>query len=230
MAENGESGLIQAFQALKIIPNAGTIRTEVRALQKRYPKGKPGALAQRLATGAIWRMTGAGVVASLPGAIPGLGTAAQIAIEAGTLSSETWLLLRNLATLQMSVAALYGHDTSAPERQEELMIIWGLTTGAIVPAKGAATRVGTKIAVSQFNRRVSGKLLQSINRRIGTTVFTKWGTKRGGIALGRLIPFGVGALVGGGMNYATMKVFSKQLLRFYGEILLGDEDLIVVDA
>ena len=57
--------------------------------------------------------------------------------------------------------------------------------------------------------------MQTINRRVGTTIFTKYGTKRGGIALGKLIPFGVGALVGGSFNYYTMNGFKKKAVKYF---------------
>ncbi|MFD2270883.1 hypothetical protein ACFS07_06490 [Undibacterium arcticum] len=50
---------------------------------------------------------------------------------------------------------------------------------------------------------------------MGTTIVTKYGAKRGGIAVGRLVPFGVGAVVGGGFNWATMKGFKTAAANYY---------------
>lgn len=36
-----------------------------------------------------------------------------------------------------------------------------------------------------------------------------------GFALGRLVPFGVGAIVGGSANYVTMRQFRASALRYY---------------
>jgi hypothetical protein len=77
--------------------------------------------------------------------------------------------------------------------------------------------VAAKVATAQFNRRVSGEALRRINQRVGTTIVTKYGTKRGGIALGRLIPFGVGAVVGGSFNWVTMRSFANAAKRYYAE-------------
>ena len=225
MTEN--STLTSVFNALMIFPSPRSIERAIAELRQKHPGMSPQALARSLVTGTIWRLTGAGVVASLPGAIPGLGTAAQVAIEGTTLTAETWLILRNLTTLQLIVAGLHGHDPASLDRRDEVVVVWGLTTGAIVPAREATRRVGTKVAIKQFNKKVSGKLLAAINRKLGTTVFTKWGTKRGGIALGRLVPFGVGILVGGGMNYMTARAFSAQIVRYYSELLPCDAEVLV---
>jgi hypothetical protein len=67
-------------------------------------------------------------------------------------------------------------------------------------------------------------VFKRINRKVATTIVAKYGTKRGGIAVGRLIPFGVGALVGGGFNLATMKAFKKSAINYY-----RTEDGIIVE-
>jgi hypothetical protein len=126
------------------------------------------------------------------------------------------------------VAGILDYDVSEPERKEELIIVWGVETGAIIPAKEAIKRVGTKVAIKQFNARVNGEVFKRINQKLGTTAFTKWGTKRGGIAVGRLIPIGVGTAVGGGMNYLTARSFGAACLRYYCEILPNDEDVVIL--
>ena len=49
-------------------------------------------------------------------------------------------------------------------------------------------------------------------RRRGWIV-TLW--TRGAIAVGRLVPFGVGMVLGGGFNLATMKAFKKAAMRYF---------------
>lgn len=48
-----------------------------------------------------------------------------------------------------------------------------------------------------------------MNQKIGRKLVTKYGSKRGGAVLGRLVPFGVGAVVGGTFNYFTIDRFGK---------------------
>lgn len=57
---------------------------------------------------------------------------------------------------------------------------------------------------------------------------TKYGTKRGGIALGRVIPFGVGVVVGGGFNLIIMKGFKRAALKYYSSS--GGGDGVLVEA
>lgn len=158
--------------------------------------------------------TSVGVATALPSSIPGIGTVAQIAIEAGTITGDLALMLRWMGKLCMGISIIYGNN---PEKSinQDLINILGIWCGVIDAAKNATTRVGTKVAVAQFNKRISGKTLAKVNQRVGTTVVTKYGTKRGGIALGKLVPFGVGAVIAGGFNYFTFNGFMKSAIDYY---------------
>lgn len=158
--------------------------------------------------------TSVGIATALPSSIPGVGTAAQIAIEAGTITGDIALMLRWMGKLCMGISIIYGNN---PEKSinQDLINILGIWCGVIDAAKNATTRVGTKVAVAQFNKRVSGKTLAKVNQRVGTTVVTKYGTKRGGIALGKLVPFGIGAVIAGGFNYFTFNGFMKSAIDYY---------------
>jgi hypothetical protein len=225
---NGESpALIRLFEAAKLMPTPHEVGARIRQLRLANGEKSPRDLSRQAIRSHTVRLTGTGVVASLPGTIPFVGTAAQVGVTGATITAELWTILRGLATMQLTVAGLHGHDLFAPERKDELLIVWGLETGAIVPATEAGKRLGTKIAIKQFNQKVSGQVFKKINQKLGTTVVTKWGAKRGGVAVGRLIPFGVGAAVGGGANYLTVRSFGTACLKFYGEIEPGNGHIFV---
>jgi hypothetical protein len=227
--EAKRNGLVKLFEALRLFPEPACVEARVRAISGGTVNANRADLARREISAITKKLTAAGVVAALPGAVPGLGTAAQVVATGGSISAETYMILRNLAMMQFVVAGLYGHDVFAPDRKEETAIIFGLQTGVIQPAKEAGTRLGTKIAIKQFNQHVSGAVFRKVNQKISTTVVTKWGTKRGGIAVGRLIPFGVGSAVGGGMNYASARGFGRAVMTYYDDLLPSDGHVVIVD-
>jgi hypothetical protein len=235
MQDNEKGALIQVLESMKVLPKPEDVERELQRMRARAGKSNGdnpnGAqakqLSRRVVTATTRRMTGIGAVAALPAVIPGVGTAAQAAITGTTLTGEMWLLLRNLTSMQLTVAGLHGHDIRHPDRRDELVVVWGLETGAIVPAAEAVERIGTKVAIKQFNQRVSGEVFMRINRKLGTTVLTKWGTKRGGVAVGRLIPFGVGSAVGGGMNYLAARSFGAALIRYYSDLAPANAPVFV---
>ncbi|SMD09462.1 hypothetical protein [Lentzea albidocapillata] len=54
--------------------------------------------------------------------------------------------------------------------------------------------------------------LKQINKVLGRNFITKYGTRQGIVVLGRAVPFGIGALIGGGAN-ATMAALAVRASR-----------------
>lgn len=197
-----------------VAPSYDSIKIEIGELKKSYPRKSQGELADLYGNRLRKKYTSVGVVSALPSVIPGFGTAAQIAVEVTTVSGDLALMLRWMAANCYGIALIYDKDINAEFNQEFVRVL-GIWCGVIQSAKIVSTKIATKVAAVQFNKKVSGKVLQKINQRVSTTILTKYGTKRGGIALGRLIPFGVGALIGGGFNYYTMNQFKKSAIEYF---------------
>ena len=148
--------------------------------------------------------TAVGAASALPSIIPGLGTAAQLAVEVGAISADLLLMIKFMSKMVYGLSVIYNKPRQSITIESTIMVL-GVWCGVLSPMKEAAARVAAKVVINVFNRKVPGEIFKKINRKVGVTILTKYGTKRGGVAVGKLIPFGVGALVGGGFNYATMK-------------------------
>lgn len=197
-----------------VAPKYEDIALEIEELRKSNPKLNKSELSKKFARKIRNQYTSVGVVTALPSAIPGLGTAAQIAIEGGMISGDLLVMLRGMSKMCYGIGMINEKDMTQGFNQDFIKIL-GMWSGVIVPLKTATEKIGTKVAFTQFNKHISGKMLQKINKKVGTTILTKYGTKRGGVALGRMIPFGVGAIVGGTFNYTTMKGFSVAAISHY---------------
>jgi hypothetical protein len=194
-------------------PNNADVTRHIDDLRNAHPSMEDDELAEKWADRICWRYASQGAVTALPGAIPGLGTAVQVGVEAGAISVDLAYMIRCMAGMVIGVGQIYGRDTDASFNQDFVRVL-GLWCGVLTLGKEATVRVGSKVAIAQF-KRVPAAIFTRINQKVGTTIVTKYGTKRGGIALGRLIPFGVGAVVGGGFNLATMKGFKKAAIEYY---------------
>lgn len=197
-----------------VAPKYESIIKEVQELKQSNPYSSREELANIYGDRIKKKYTSVGVASALPSVIPGIGTAVQIGTEIATLSGDLALMLRWMAANCYGIALIYGKNIEN-EFNEEFIRILGIWCGVLIPIKVGAVKIGTKVAIVQFNKQVSGKILQRINQKVGTTIVTKYGTKRGGIALGKLIPFGVGAAIGGGFNYFTMSGFKKAAIKYY---------------
>ena len=203
--------VLNAIETLQ--PNSTDVNRHIADLRSAHPILTKDALAEKWADKICWRYASEGAATALPSAIPGLGTAAQVAIEAGAISADLAYMLRCMAGMTIGIGQIYERDTDAGFNQDFVRVL-GVWCGVLSLSKDATIRVASKVAIAQF-QRVPAEIFKRINRKVGTTIVTKYGTKRGGIALGRLIPFGVGAAVGGGFNLATMKGFKKAAISYY---------------
>jgi hypothetical protein len=197
----------------KLAPDPQKVAQWIAEVRAENPELHNDELADFVGDKIVWTYTSQGAALALPGAIPGLGTIIQISTEVSTASADVALMIRNQAYLVFALGAIYGNHSREILIQDTLICI-GLWTNALGIAKSGALKIGTKIAEANFKKRFPAKILQAINRKVSVTVLTKYGTKRGGIAVGKLIPFGVGVLVGGGFSYITMKNFKRRTIQY----------------
>jgi len=198
-----------------VMPSFVSIRKEIVVLRQNNPEITPGELAALHLKKTRTKYTSVGVVSALPGVIPGLGTAAQIAIEAGALSIDVLLMLRWMAALAYGTGLIYGKDTEH-DFENEFTIVLGLWAGVVVPGKAALAK-DDKISVNHFDKHITDRIRNRMNQKIGRKLATKYGSKRGGVALGTLIPFGIGAAVGGMFNYFTIDKFGKAAIDYFSK-------------
>ena len=212
MKELAKTGFVHALIA-KLSPEPKDVAKWIREVRKENPELSNDELADYIGDKIVWTYTMQGAALALPGAIPGLGTAIQISTEVGLTTADVALMIRNQSYLVFALGHIYGFRSRVSLVQDALVVI-GLWANALSMAKSGVVYVGTKVASANLRKHFSGKILLAINRKVSTTILTKYGTKRGGIALGKLIPFGLGSLVAGGFNYITMKAFKRQTMSY----------------
>ncbi|MFN0029914.1 MAG: hypothetical protein ACKV2O_22390 [Acidimicrobiales bacterium] len=94
-----------------------------------------------------------------------------------------------------------------------LVILLGGAGGAGAVEKLAA-EMGKGLGKKSMSK-ITGAQLRVINRALGRTIVTKYGTQRGAITLGRVIPFGIGGVIGGGGNYLLGKGTGKAAIKYF---------------
>lgn len=197
----------------RLAPDDRKIKEWVDEIRNNNPELSRDELADYIGDHIVWTYTKQGAMLALPGAIPILGTLLQISTEAGVIPIDMALMIRNQTHLVFAIGHCYGIKGREILIQDTL-ICMGLWTQTLSITKSRTIQVCTKIIDKNFKKRFSAKILQSINKKIGATLLTKYGTKRGAIALGKLIPLGVGVLVSGGFNYMTMKYFKEKSIEY----------------
>ncbi len=203
--------VLKAIETLR--PDHEDVARHISDMRAAHPSLSKDDLAGKWADKICWRYASEGALTALPGSIPGIGTWVQVGVEATAISADLAYMLRCMAGMAIGVGYIYDRDVDASFHQDFVRVL-GMWCGVLSIGKEATVRVASKVAIAQF-KRVPAEVFKRINMKVGTTIVTKYGTKRGGISIGRLIPFGVGAVVGGGFNLATMKGFKIASIKYY---------------
>lgn len=142
------------------------------------------------------------------GFISGLGGALTLAVTLpANITSVLYVQLRMVA----AIAYMGGFDIQSD--QVQTMVYACLTGSAISDVlKETGIKVGQKIAVSSINK-IPGKVLISINQKVGFRLMTKFGTK-GAINLVKLVPV-AGGLVGGAIDVGTTKIIADNAYNIF---------------
>lgn len=178
-------------------------------------------------------MTALGAAAGATAAAPGVGTS----VAMGTLLAELGVVALRTTDMVMAIGAAYGHlDATAEERRAWVLAVLAFGDDAAEEFSTLVRDMGVNItdghAIEIAGEAVGGGAGQMATidalRRINTTlvaqVLKKWGTRRGAATVGKLLPFGVGAAVGGSANFWMIREFSKQADRFFANY---DRDFVI---
>jgi hypothetical protein len=173
---------------------APAVKAYVDRLRQHNADAVPAEVVKKLEKHYLAAVTASGAAVGSAAAIPGIGTLAALSAVAG----ETVVFLEATAVYVLALAEVYGIPADHRERRRTLVLAVlvgeegkhavadligpGRTSGSWI-ADGAATL--PLPAVSQLNSRLMKFFVK------------RYALKRGAIAFGKLLPVGIGAVVGG---------------------------------
>lgn len=137
--------------------------------------------------------TGVGVGAAA--AAPGVGTGVALAV-AGT---EFFAFLNASVLYVLARGEVQGITIEEIERRRTLVMAVMLGDAGAKGVGAVAERTGQHWA-RQLVRAIPMTKINAVNKVLGRHFVTKYGTKSGIIVLGKVVPFGIGALIGGTAN------------------------------
>jgi hypothetical protein len=194
MDEKDPSKLLQLLDSS--IEAAGKLaRRRVEALRRNNPDLSDAQLLKKVDTAFTSAVTSTGAATGALAAAPGVGTAVGIAAAAGDAS---WFLTAASGYV-LSAAELRGVKIENFEHQRALVLLVLAGGGGSTFFGKAAGRTGPHLGKVVTNA-VPLNTIKAINKVLGANFVTKYGTKRGIIAVGKVAPFGIGFVIGGGGN------------------------------
>jgi hypothetical protein len=191
---------------------APLVRKNIARARHRNPEATPAEVIRTLERMYVSALAGTGAAIGATAAAPAVGTGIALALSAG----ETFSSLELSTLFVLSVAEVHGVQLDEIERRRTLVM------GILLGQSGSTTIVG-KVAErtgQHWGRQLVTKVpmtrLHQINKVLGKNFITKYGTKQGIIVLGRVAPFGIGAVIGGGANATVAALAVRAARRAFG--------------
>lgn len=175
------------------------VLANIRRLQRKHPRATAAQLAAKLERDYLVAVTGGGALVGGSAVIPGVGTVAALGLSA----AATVGFLEATALFAASLAELHGVRMVDPEKASTLVMAIMLGeegTALLSSLSGQAAGQGrgpTQAWGSAFARRVPQAGFGSVRERIQRAFLRNLIKRQGSALLGRALPFGVGAVVGG---------------------------------
>ena len=194
------------------------VLANLRRMRRQFPNFSPAQLSRRLERDYLTAVAGGGAAVGGTAAVPGVGTLASLGLSA----VATVGFLEATAFYAASVAELHGIHLEDPERarttvmaimlgEEGAALLSSLTGHAVGAGAGPGAAWGAAI-----NRSVPGPAARLVQRQIQDRFF-KWLLRRQtGAMLGRALPFGLGAVVGGAGNLAMGRAVIRATRAAFG--------------
>jgi hypothetical protein len=163
-------------------------------------------------------------------AVPAVGTGVALALSGG----EVFAFLEATALYTLAIAEVYGVPVHDLERRRTVLMAVLLGESATKVIEKTAGRTGPYWG-KQIVTKIPMAQILKVNKVLGRNFVTKWGTKQGIIVLGRVIPFGIGAIIGGTASAVVSKGVISSVRRAYGpapdafpqtvvDLVAGDDD------
>lgn len=189
----------------------------IRSIRRRHPHATPSEVADLLRSHYVNLTTGGGAAVGATAVVPGLGTGAAL----GLAAVETGGFLEMSALYAQSLAELHDMQVKNPARANALVM--GLMLGST-----------GKDLVKQFSQQVDGgpslhtnfaslvttqlptALIDPLVRKLRKKLIRTYAARTGGSIVGRALPFGVGAVVGGTANRIMANKVAKNARTAFG--------------
>ncbi|MYM19703.1 hypothetical protein GSY69_06895 [Brevibacterium sp. 5221] len=178
----------------------------VRSVRRRNPDATPEELIQIISKHYLTVTMGTGAAVGATAVVPGIGTMAAL----GVAAAETGGFLEASALYAQSLAEIHGLPVRDPERANVLVL--GLMlgdSGRELVKRFTGHAAGGEALTANWGQvvatQIPSSLLNSLVKRMRRTMVKKYASRTAGSMFGRILPFGIGAVIGGVVNHRMAK-------------------------
>ncbi len=212
---NNDSGRIEKV-LVSVLDNGSRLQAPavakyVNRVRKAHPDESPAQIVERMEKMFILAVTGSGSAVGATAAVPGVGTVASIA----AVGAESAFFLEASALLTLAIASVHGISVQDHQQRRALVLAVALgESGMEIVQK--ATGITAKNWGTAITSKIPGPTMRGMNSTLVRKFVTKYAAKRSALILGKLVPAGIGAVIGGAGNRAIGKGVVKNAREAFG--------------
>jgi hypothetical protein len=176
---------------------APAVEAYVQRLRRANPGASPAEIITKLEKRYLAAVMASGAAVGSAAAFPGIGTIAALSAVAG----ETVVFLEATALFVLAVAEVHGIPAGHREHRRALVLsvlVGDDSKGAVRDLVGPGRTNGAWLGES--TAALPLPVVSQLNNRLLKYFVKRYALKRGAIAFGKMLPMGIGAVIGGGGN------------------------------
>lgn len=186
---------------------APAARSTIKRLRAVHPDDSPDRLARRLKTYYLATVTTSGGVSGAVSLAPAAGVGLALADGMAFTEASVFYVL--------ALAELHGLHPEDLERRRLLVQTVLIGESAVKTLDAAASRTGGYWA-KRIVQSIPMATINKINKLLGPRFITKYGVKQGILVLGKVVPAGVGAVLGAGGNHLVARGVVTAARKIFG--------------
>ncbi len=209
------STIIKGFDRVMAIHRPAVL-AHIRGIRRHHPNATPVEIVRILERRYLTAVTTGGAAVGATAVIPGVGTGITLALS----GVETVGFLEATALFAQSVSEVHGIAVDDPERARALVMTMMLgregsdlvrQLAGQVSGGGARSAYWGELVTNSIPRAIMGPLTD----RLKSAFIRQFATRGGASIIGKAVPFGIGAVIGGAGNHILgKKVVQSSRLAF----------------
>jgi hypothetical protein len=192
---------------------APAVKAYVDRLRAADPTATPAEIVAKLEKRYLAAVMASGAAVGSAAAFPGVGTLVAMSAVAG----ETVVFLEATAVFVLAVAEVHGIGAEHRERRRALVLsvlVGEDSKGAVADLIGPGRTSGAWLTEGAASLPLPA--VSQLNSRLVKFFVKKYALKRGALAFGKMLPVGIGAVIGGGGNRLMGRKIVKNAQAAFG--------------
>ena len=205
------------------------VLAHIRSIRRGRPNASPDEIIRTLERRYLAAVTTGGALVGASAAVPAIGTGASLALS----GVETAGFLEASALFAQSVTEVHGIVVDDPDRARALVMTMVLGTAGSDLVKQLAGQAAGGTARNAFwgetiTKSLPRAVVGPIADQLKKTFMKRFAVSQGTNVVGRLIPFGIGAVIGGGGNHLLGRQIVRSSREAFGPAPVGFPEWLAV--